>query len=237
MIAKAFSADLLKIRGKGIWLLAIVGPAGLIAMQAVNFGLRYDYLTKQHADDLWGGLLNNILAFVPVSLFMGITLICSLTANIEHGMSSWKQLLALPISRTAVFAAKFAVVLLVLSLSCALLAIGTLILGVLLGFGYDFPVGALLKLCFFPFIASFPALALFLWMTLTFRNQALPVSIGLLMAVASLFSMYFTEWAPISWPLLGYTGPHRLLFVGAGLALGFVLLFAGSLHFERKDVE
>ncbi|MFX3636147.1 MAG: ABC transporter permease [Candidatus Pristimantibacillus sp.] len=235
MIGQALSSDFLKIRRKGLWFLAILGPVGLLAMQALNFGLRYDYLTKQYADDLWGGLLDNLLGFVPIALFLGITLVCSLLANVEHGTSSWKQLLALPISRTTVFAAKFALSAILIAFSCLLLAIGTVVLGLLLKFGWDdIPVLAILRISFFPYFAAFPGLALLLWLCMTVKNQALPITLGVLISVFTIVPL--TEWLPISWPLLGYAGPHQEIFVGAGLGCGLIIFILGAFHFNRKDV-
>lgn len=70
MMWRALSADWLKIRGKGIWFLVFLGPIGLVAMQGLNFGLRYDYLRQQYSADLWGGLLDNVSGLCP-QLFSG----------------------------------------------------------------------------------------------------------------------------------------------------------------------
>jgi lantibiotic transport system permease protein len=235
MMGKALSSDFLKIRGKGLWFLVILAPAGLIAMQALNFGLRYDYLTKIYADNLWGGLLRNISVFVPISLFLGITLVCSLLANVEHGTSSWKQLLALPVTRMTVFAAKFALCLILLTVSCLLLAVGTVILGILLKFGTDFPLGDIARLSVYPLLASFPALGLMLWLCMTFKNQALPITLGVLMGVCSIIPL--PNWVPVKWPMLGYSGTHHELYIGGGLLVGLILLLLGTVHFVRKDVD
>ncbi|MCR2804109.1 ABC transporter permease [Paenibacillus sp. SCIV0701] len=235
MLAKAFRSDLLKIKGKGLWLLVCLAPVGLIALQVLNFGLRYDYLMKLYAEDLWGGLLDSLLMFVPIALVMGMTILSSLLANIEHYTSSWKQLLALPIPRTAVFGAKFAVAAVMLGVSCALLVVGTVVLGLALGFrAADMPVADIFALSFLPYFAAWPFLALFLWLCMTFRNQAVPLTIGIVLAVFTLFGV--SEWLPVSWPMLAYTGPGQEVFVGAGLLAGAVILLVGMVHFSRKDV-
>ena len=236
MIFKAISSDFLKIRGKGIWFLVFLGPIGLIAMQSLNYGLRYDYLIQQYSDDLWGALIDNILVFVPIALYLGITVVCSLLANIEHHMSSWKQLLALPISRSTVFWAKFIVCALLLSLSCLLLAAGTVTLGLLLGFGVEaLPAADIASLSIYPYLASMPVLALMLWLCMTYRNQTFAVFLGVVMAVFSVVSI--SEWLPINWPLLSYQGPGQELFAGAGLLGGLLILAIGHIHFGRKDVD
>lgn len=237
MMLKALSADFLKIRGKGLWFLIFIGPIGLIAMQALNYGLRYDYLTQKYAGRLWETLLSDVLMFVPISLFLGITLVSSLLANVEHHTNAWKQLLALPISRGAVFSAKFMLGALLLALSCAVLAIGTALLGISLRFGSsDMPVWDILRLSFLPYLASYPALALFMWLCLTFKNQAIPITLGVMIAITSVFSIQLSEWFPVNWPLLGYIGPRQELFALTGLLSGAVIFLIGTLHFNRKDV-
>ncbi|RCX18507.1 hypothetical protein DFP94_10639 [Fontibacillus phaseoli] len=237
MMLRSLSADFLKIRGKGIWFLIFLAPVGLVAMQALNFGLRLDYLKKQYADDLWGGLISNVVIFVPIALYLGVTLVSSLVANVEHQMSSWKQLLALPISRTAVFSGKFTLCFLLLTASCILLPIFTIVLGLALGFGTDIPLGDILRMGFFPYLGALPLLALQLWLSLTFRNQALPVTLGVAAAIMSPFAMQLPEWFPLNWPAFGYSGPHASWFVGAGIICGAVIMVMGMIHFNRKDVE
>ena len=121
MTGRALSSDWLKIRGKGIWFLVFLAPLGLTAMQALNFGLRLDYLKEQYADNLWGGLLGNVVVFVPLSLMLGATILSSMIANVEHEQGSWKQLLAMPIPRPAVYLAKFLLACVLLVISCLLL--------------------------------------------------------------------------------------------------------------------
>ncbi|GJM69816.1 ABC transporter permease [Paenibacillus macerans] len=238
MMVRALSADFLKIRRKGIWFLIFLAPLGLVAMQALNFGLRFDYLMKRYADDPWGGLLKNISGFVPIALFLGCTLVSSLVANVEHQLSSWKQLLALPISRTAVFGAKFLLCLLLLSVSCMLLPIATIILGLVFGFAPDgMPLADLARIGFFPLFAALPLLALQLWLSLTYRNPSLPVSLGVVLSLVSPFTLNLSEWFPLNWPVFGYLGPHREWFVALGIAVGAVILLAGLVHFNRKDVD
>lgn len=236
-MGRALSADFLKIRGKGIWLLAFIGPVGLIAMQGLNFGLRYDYLMKEYAADPWGGLLESILFFVPIALFLGITLVCSLMANVEHQLSSWKQLLALPITRTAVFSAKFVLALLIISVSCILLSLGTAALGLALGMEMqEIPYGDLIRLGFVPFMGAIPLLALQLWLSLTAKNQGIAVSFGITASVVSMFSLQFPDWVPLKWPLIAYIGPGQTQVISSGLLLGAAITLMGLIHFNRRDV-
>ncbi|GAA3400405.1 ABC transporter permease [Paenibacillus hodogayensis] len=238
MFARALSADFLKIRGKGIWFLVFLGPVGLTVMQCLQYVLRYDYLMKRHADNLWGGLMGNMGVFVPIALYLGMTLVCSLIAGVEHQTSAWKQLLALPVSRTAVFAAKLVLALLLLAASSLLLSLGTLLLGWALGFDTAPPYGALLKMSFAPYAAALPMLALALWLTMTIRNQGVPVSIGVAAALVSPFVSTLHAWLPLNWPALAaLRGPLSWQMAAAGAGLGLLIALLGWLHFNRKDVE
>lgn len=234
---RALSADWLKIRGKGLWFLVLLGPLGLLAMQGLNFGLRYDYLTKIHEADLWGGLLDNLSNFVPVALYLGGTLICSMMANVEHQTSSWKQLLALPVSRTAVFMAKLLLCLLLLAVSCLLLSAGTAGLGWILGFqSQPVPYTDILRIGFMGYAAALPVILLQLWFSLSARNQTFPIASGITLSLLSLFSYSLSEWFPLNWPMLSWSASRPWLFSVSGIFLGLVVLLPGAWHFARKDV-
>ncbi|WP_026342475.1 ABC transporter permease [Paenibacillus fonticola] len=237
MMLRSLRSDLLKIRRKGLWFLVVAAPLGLVAMQGLNFGLRYDYLSDRYKEDLWGGLISNINPFIPMALFLGCTLVSSLAANIEHQMSSWKQLLALPISRSAVFLAKLLLCVLLLTVSCVLLPFFTAGLGFLLGFQSPLPLSDLLGMGFYPYLAAWPLLALQLWLSVTFRNQALPVSLGVGAAVISPFMGNLSEWLPLNWPMLALVEASRLIFIISGVVLGIVLALLSLAHFNRKDVD
>ncbi|ANS76280.1 permease [Paenibacillus yonginensis] len=238
MMLRALSADFLKIRGKGIWLLIVIAPLGLIAMQALNYGLRYDFMMKSYEGRLWEGLvMDNLFPFVPLALFLGATLVSSLLAGIEHQLSSWKQLLALPISRTAVFSAKYVLSVLLLAVSCLLLTLGTAVLGRVLGFPHELPYQELFTLSFWPLIGSLPLIAFQLWLSLTLKNQSLPVFLGIAMALGSLFTGNLGEYFPLNWPSMTLQSEHSGFYLGMGTGLGLLIMLLGLLHFTRKDVD
>lgn len=234
---RVVAADWLKARGRGLWLLALLGPLGITVIQAMNFGMRLDYMKSVYAGRLWEGLLEQTMQFVPMTLLLGSTLICSLIAGIEHQTSAWKQLLALPVSRTAVFLSKLLLALMLLSVSCLLLPVFTGGLGLLLGFpASDLPLTGLLRTGFPSFAAALPFTALQLWLSLVLRNQSFAVSIGIITAIMSPFLTSLPEWLPTNWVYYAWSGPGRLNFAGAGLGLGLLLAVPAAVHFARKDV-
>lgn len=235
---RALSADFLKIRHKGIWLLIFIAPLGLIAMQALNYGLRYDYMMQIYKGAEWEGLLrDNIYPFVPISLFLGAALVSSLLAGIEHQLSSWKQLLALPISKTAVFTAKYVILVILLAVSCLLLTAASAGLGLSLGFPQELPFKDLFTISFWPFLASLPVVAFQLWFSLSFRNQSLPVFVGIALAIGSLFTNNLGQYFPLNWPNLVVGTKDSSFYLEAGVLLGLLIMGLGLVQLIRKDVE
>ncbi|MFD2922860.1 ABC transporter permease [Halobacillus naozhouensis] len=227
-------ADLLKVKLKWFWLLVFLGPFGVIALQVVNYSVRYDWIMQQHPDE-WGSLIQFVNMFVCPALLLGMTILASQIASIEHSQTSWKQLLALPVKRRDVFVSKFLVTAMMIGISSILLFIGTIALGVGLGFGWDFPILAILENSFYPFFAGLPVLALQLWMSIVAKNQAGPLAIGIFGAVFSTYAYEAPDWLIWKWPLM-FPGKDPLLFVGLGLLVGLLIITVGVLDFKRRDI-
>ncbi|UOR11184.1 ABC transporter permease [Halobacillus amylolyticus] len=227
-------ADLLKVKRKWFWLLVFLGPFGVIALQGVNYGVRYDWI-MQNYPDRWGTLIQFVNMFVCPALLLGMAILASQIASIEHKQTSWKQLLALPVRRRDVFISKFLITAMMIGLSSILLFIGTIVLGVVLGFGWNFPMVAILENSFYPFLAGLPVLALQLWMSIAAKNQAGPLAIGIFAAVFSTYAYEAPDWLIWKWPLM-FPGKDPLPFVGLGLLVGFLIVFVGVLDFKRRDI-
>lgn len=238
MMLRLLSVECMKIKRKLVWLLVVLGPLGVVLLQAVNFALRYDYLTKQYADDLWGGLISNVSMLMLPTMFIGLAILASMTAGIEHQMNAWKQTLALPVGRAQIFAAKFALSALLLLCSSTLLIPFTLLLGAALGFDIrGIPFAELAKTVYYPYLAIMPFVSLQVWLSVMMHNQALPLTIGILSMIAGIFASQFQDWMPWKWPYLINKWDMPLYSAGAGLALGIIVLLIGTAQFARKDVK
>ncbi|WP_028544552.1 ABC transporter permease [Paenibacillus taiwanensis] len=237
MLLKALSADWLKLRRTWIGWLVLLGPIGVIGLQSVNYGLRYHYLMKKYEADLWGNLILNVQYLAAPAMLLGITLLASLISGIEHREQSWKQVLALPISRLTVFTSKFTMIQFLLFVACTLLSGGTLLLGGVLGFGMDIPWGMLLLKCYFPWLAAMPIIALQSWLSITNRNQAVPITIGILVSIVSMYAAQMPDWMPLKWPLLVNESHIPIYSVITGLSTGLVIYSLSLVHFARKDVD
>jgi lantibiotic transport system permease protein len=236
MMSRILQSDFLKLKRKGIWFLVILGPVGVISLQAVNYGLRYDYLVNGNSD-VWAGLISQIRGFVAITLLLGIAILASLTANLEHQTNAWKQILTLPISRWSVFTAKFTLNAFMLLISCVLLVLGTIILGLILGFGTGFPTLDILKASFYPFFAALPILALQLWLSVTLTNQGIPLAIGVFGAIFSSYSFTLPDWLIWKWPLLQNDWGEPIWNVVLGIVVGVLVYSISVLDFMRRDVK
>lgn len=237
MTGRALSSDWLKIRGKGIWFLVFLAPIGLTAMQALNFGLRLGYLKEQYGNHLWEGLLDNVVVFVPLALMLGATILSSMIANVEHEQGSWKQLLAMPITRPAVYLAKFLLACVLLIISCLLLTAGTIGLGLVLGFDAgEIPWTHAIKLGLLPLAGALPVLSLELWLTMVNKNQALPVTLGIVLAVMGMFALSISPYFPLAWAQMAWISPKPFVYVSLGVGTGLLIMLLGMMHFSWKDV-
>lgn len=228
-------ADLLKVKRKWFWLLVFLGPFGVICMQIVNYGVRYDYLLKQQSD-VWAGVIQNVNMFVSPALLLGITILTSQIATIEHHQSSWKQLLSLPVSRLTVFSSKFITIFIMLFISSTFLFIGTILLGVGLKFGWTFPAVAILKNSFYPLLAALPVLAIQTWLSVTFKNQAVPLTVGIFGTMLGMYAYDAPDWFIWGWPLLS-ENHEPIWFVILGIIVGIMIAICGMIDFNKRDVK
>jgi len=236
MIGNLIRADFLKIKRKGFWLLTILGPFGVVALQMVNYGVRKDYLLEQSDDD-WMYYLGNVHAFTPLALVLGIAIFTSFIASVENETNAWKQLIALPVSKMTVYLSKFTVVALLLGLSSLLLMLFSTAFGIFLELGDVLPYKQLLQYSFYPYLAAIPVLALQLWIATVSQNQGIPITTGILGVIFAYSADILPDWFIWKWPSLINAWDEPLVNVGLGVSVGALLYVVGMLDFFRRDVK
>ncbi|WP_152655695.1 ABC transporter permease [Oceanobacillus sp. CFH 90083] len=236
MILSLVKADFLKIKRKGMWLLCLTGPFGVVALQMVNYGVRKDYLFEQ-MDDRWLYYILNINSFTPLAIVLGIVILTSFMASIEDETNAWKQLVALPVSKRAVYLSKFTVVSCVLFLSSVHLFLFMSGYGLTLGLGTDIPYLRLMEYSFFPFLAALPVLALQLWVATVSKNQAIPVTLGVIGVILAYSASLLPDWVIWKWPALSNDWDHSYINALLGIGFGLLLYLLGMIDFKRRDVK
>lgn len=236
MIGNLLRADFLKIKRKGLWLLAFLGPFGVIALQMVNYGVRKDYLLNQSDDD-WEYFLEYVHSFTPLALVLGIAILTSFMASIENETNAWKQLISLPVSKMSVYLSKFMVLGSLLFVSSLLLGVFSLGYGTLLNLGDQIPYLELLKYSFYPYLAALPVLALQLWISSVSQNQGIPITTGVLGVIFAYSAFILPDWMIWKWPSLMNEWDEPLINVMLGIGVGTLLYIVGMLDFTRRDVK
>ncbi|MES9698081.1 MULTISPECIES: ABC transporter permease [Bacillus] len=234
MYKSLLASEFLKLKRKWVWFLIMIAPIGVIVLQAINFSLRYDYLIEKYKNDLWGGLLSNVQSLSLPAILLGITIITSIIAHLEHSSTSWKHLLILPIEKRKIFIAKFILSFILLFISCFILFIGSIFLGIGLDFGYSIPWSKVIKISFFPYFSALPVLALQLWLSIVYKNQGITLIVGVLGTVLALFSESLPDWIIWKLPLLASKSNTTTLL---GATIGVLLILIATFDFVRRDVD
>lgn len=236
MISQLLRSDFLKMKRKGFWLLTVLGPFGVVALQMVNYGLRKEYLLQQSDND-WEYYLLNVSSFTPLALVLGIVILTSLMASVENETNAWKQLFALPVSKMSVYLSKFAALAWLLFVASFLLMLFTLAHGIYLDFDEAIPYLDVIQYSFFPYFAALPILALQLWLAMVSKNQGIPVTAGIFGVVFAYMAYFLPDWMIWKWPSLMNDWNEPLWNALLGIGIGCMLYFAGMFDFARRDVK
>ena len=236
---KLVRSEWLKLRKTNIWLLIFVSPA------LASF---IGFLSESELG--WLGTLGMMipahgLLFLPLLSGVFSAFVC----RYEHQGNSWKQLLALPVSRRQVFLAKGFIVIVFLAFTQLLLLFGWVCVGTLKGFSGPFPWELMTKSIFGGLIASLPLAALQLWVSSAWASFAAPLALNVIMTIPNLLvvnSAKYGPWYPWSQPFLMmmpktgdtfgvfYMPIETLVYVVLG---SFVLFLSGGLlYFHKKAV-
>lgn len=188
--------------------------------------------------------LTYALLFLPLMTGVLAGLIC----RYEHQAGGWKQLLALPITRGNVFMSKY-ILLILLVLGIQLLYLASIYtVGMVKGFTDPFPFIIVLKCILGGWIATFPLVALQLWLSILFKSFAAPFAVNVIFTLPSILVVQSERFAPFypwaqPFEMMYISGDaddvffipwEQLLTVVGG---SFILFFlCGYLYFQRKAI-
>lgn len=237
MISRIMVSDWMKMKGTWIPYLVLLGPFGVILMQALNYHFRYGILVRPDSD-VWKDLLENIHFLMIPTMLLGITLLASMMSGLEHQGHTWKSLLALPFSRIQFYLSKLLWLFVFLLIPSVLIIGGTALLGLWLGFGPDVPWQPVVQQGFYPFLAALPIMVIQLWISIMVQNQAISITIGVVGTICSFVSSLLPKALPWLYPTLAapFHSAQPVLYVWIGLGVGIVLFAISSAIFAKRDV-
>jgi ABC-2 type transport system permease protein len=232
--------ELRKLGGSLALLLAVAAPAlpGVLAALA---------LVSARKPPSWASILTEFV--LPLwTLFlmpMVVAAFTALVAQIEHRSRGWDHVLALPIPRPQIFAAK-AIVVLATTVAMTLLVllftwIGASVGGAISGHP---PLGAipwarLARLVPMLLSASLALVVIQLWVALRFASFVVPLATGIggtLVALAvGMTRTTQADWFPWVLPMKVMTAPDPMVFAAAGGVGGLALLALMIVDLSRRS--
>jgi lantibiotic transport system permease protein len=239
-MGRVLAADWLKIRRTWVVWLTLLGPAAMVLCQAINYGIRPEYLIPRGWEGKQG-MFFWVYLLLPLALMTGSMLTAAIAAGHEHDSDGWKQLLALPVPRFAWVVGKAVWLAILLVVAGLLTVAGIGMFGAAIGLPQPVPWLKLTRLIFWPVAATLPFLALQLWMSLILRNQAVPVMMGILGALAGPYMAFRQDihlhWWIWAWPSNVHPRfPDASEWVWISLATTPVLIILAAVHFSRKEI-
>lgn len=244
MFISILQSEWYKLRKSKIAAIVLAGPVlGLLIGLSANMvpdGVKINqwYLTMISMNLTYG------LLFLPLITGVLAGLIC----RYEHQAGGWKQLLALPVTRGSVFLAKYSLLMMIV-LVIQLCFLGAIYaVGLINDFSDPFPMTIVWKSILGGWIATFPLVALQLWMSVMWKSFAAPFAVNVIFTLPTIlavnserFGPYYPWAQPFSMMyvdgqdqgVFSFPWEHVLTVVGGSFVIFFLF---GYLYFQRKAV-
>jgi lantibiotic transport system permease protein len=244
---RLISSEWLKIRRSILWLLALASPL-LAALGGLIDGVPEGGGGVESAEWIAAlGLMSVLHALLFLPLLTGI--FAAMLCRYEHIGGGWKQLLALPVSRTQVYGVKLLFIMSLLAVTQAIFLATLLAVGLALGFEGPIPWEIIAGSVVGGWLACLPLAALQLAVSVAWASFAAPLAINVIFTLPNLLianSETYGPFYPWAQPLLAMM-PHGEFGYGAfqlsavtlfGVILGSfaVFLLGGWAYWMRKAI-
>lgn len=191
------AAEWRKMRRTWMLPLTFLGPLGVTLMAVIYYALNGDHVAAKLASGAspWMVLLNAMAMVQVFSLMLGTSLLASQIADVEHRSDTWKQLFAMPVPRGGTFVAKYTWLAALLAVASVLMVAGYAAVWLWRGYG-GMPWRGMGLAVALPYLAVLPLAALQLVLSAHVRNQAVPLTVGILAPMFSMVNMPLPGWLP-----------------------------------------
>ncbi|HEX8448512.1 MAG TPA: ABC transporter permease [Allosphingosinicella sp.] len=239
---RIFIAEAAKLRRSLVLLLCGAAPAMVALLCALMFN------QKAGPDQPWTLYLVSASAIWSFFMLpMTVTALTILVAQLEHGPKFWNHLLALPVPRPAYFAAKIAIVILLVAAMTALLFILTPLLARLADWATparaltgEADLASFARILAKMFAGALLLVALQLWAALRFRSFVPPLVLGIggtfvaVVATGSDYGPYF-PWL-IATNALASDPAQAALALKVGSIGGLIAIAAMLVDLSRREI-
>lgn len=245
---RTLRAELLKLRRTLAFWMVLAAPALVVALVFLTFYERSAFYAKG-GRPLWESLQRTAFMFWSVLMLpLYVTLQSSLLAGLEHSEQRWRNLLAMPVPRWAIYWAKLAILCAMLVVSSVLLNLGCILDGVLLRtlqprllFPAPVPWAAAWQSAAITAMAALAIVAIQHWVSLRFSAFAASAGFGIAATIVAAILVNSSTYGPW-WP---WCLPAQMMSPSAGRVShalwysGIAALCAsviGSLEFSRREI-
>ena len=240
---RVLASERLKLSKSFIWLLVPISPllamllGMMISIQPGQEDLQYIILLSSMGSF-------HAMLFLPILTGIFSAFIC----RYEHNGGGWKHLLTLPVSRTALYLAKFSWVAMLLAVT-QLLFVGAVLLASAYHGITEVSWETLFTSAIGGWIACLPLAALQLWVSISWSSFAAPLAINVMLTVPNMLIINsetygpFYPWAQPALVMLAFSTekfgalmlPLENLFIT--IVGSFIVFFAGGLiYFNKKEI-
>ncbi|QHS22805.1 ABC transporter permease subunit [Virgibacillus sp. MSP4-1] len=244
MLYSILRSEWYKLRKSKISFIILAAPlVGLFAGLSSGLADGMEKINGWYAS-LMAMTLTYALLFLPLVTGVLAGFIC----RYEHQEGGWKQLLSLPVTRSRVYIAKFLLIL-CLVFFIQWLFLGSLYLvGTIKGITDPFPMTIVWKSILGGWVASFPLVALQLWMSMIWKNFAASFTVNVIFTLPAILAVNSKTFGPV-YP---WGQPFLMMYAGGGtdavffvpweqvlttVGGSFLLFFVGGLiYFQKKPV-
>lgn len=241
-VLPVITTEILKLKRSYALLLCVAAPA-LVALLTVLL------VASDETGSTWRGVLNGVgEMWTYFMLPMGITALTVLIAQFEHGTGGWDHLLALPVARWQLFAAKAMVATALVAVMSVLLAVLVPAAGLLAEMvapgtqlAGPTPWGRAAEQAATMFAAALCLIALQLWVALRFRSFVPGLALGIGGTFASgvadqiLDQRLFLPWL-LAQHAISSDPTRAAAAVVSGVAGGFVVGLLMLLDLSRVEL-
>ncbi len=223
-------------------MLVVLGaPLLILMLQFINFRLRGSILLKNSTSPWWE-LIQEIGSFWgALVLPILVAIVAGMLSAVEHSSHAWKYILTMPMQRSTMYLAKLLLCCCLLLLSSLIVTIGVVAIGSTLGFEGAIPWDRVGWVFIYPLLGCAAIISIQVWLSTKFQNFSVPLAIGIVSIIASLFlsQSEATHWFPWVYPFLtapigepyepGYTS---MMSITVAVMVTVVALW----EFSRRDV-
>lgn len=181
-------SEWVKLGKSRLWLLVFVSP-----MLAALIGYAYNDV-EPAPWDLTMNMMSAAHAYLFLPLMTGV--FAAFVCRYEHVGGGWKQLLSLPVSRTNVYVAKFALTAGLLAATQLLFLAGLLLIGLLKGFPAPIPWESIGRSVFGGWVACLPLAALQLAVSTAWSSFAAPMAVNVIFTLPNILVANSEKYGP-----------------------------------------